>query len=193
MQEFNHILDWVPTHARVLDLGCGEGQLLTFLMEQKNILGYGLEIDADCLTACLEKGVNVIEQNFDLGLSNFGTNTFELVMLTATLNVARRPDQLVQEMVRIGKQALISFPNFSHWRHRFTLMWDGKMPLPSTMPYLWYNTPNIHLCTIRDFEQLCVDQGVKIVQRIIQGSPNLLVSLQPNLWGRQATYLLEKT
>ena len=184
------IVEWVPQNAKVLDLGCGKGELLSFLNEEKNISGYGLEIDSDCISACLDKGVNVIEQNFDHGLSNFDDNSFDLVILASTLNVARRPDQLIQEMLRIGNKALISFPNFSHWKHRLTLMFKGMMPVSQHIPYQWYDTPNIHLCTIKDFEHLCHTQNLKIVKKNMQGSPLRL--LLPNLWSNQAMYLLEK-
>ena len=191
-QDFSYILDWVPDKSHVLDLGCGEGQLLSYLKEKKDITGYGLEIDADCIAACLQKGMSVIEQDFDLGLSNFGDNTFDLVMLTATLNASRRPDELIREMLRIGKQALISFPNFSHWSHRLILMWSGKMPVSSIIPHTWYDTPNIHLCAVRDFEQLCEEEKIKIVRRTVQGKIQFLASFRPNFWASQANYLLER-
>ena len=189
MKEFDYILRWVPHGARVLDLGCGDGALLTLLRERKHVSGYGLEIDAACIATCLTKGVNVIEQNFDEGLTNFASQSFDLTLLTSTLQAARRPDQLLMEMLRIGKNAIVTFPNFGHWRHRLFLAWRGRMPAFSAPSYPWYETPNIHLCTIKDFETLCQTNKIHIQNKVI-AHDGLVPSFWPNLFGTAGMFLL---
>lgn len=194
MKEFDKITEWVPHEARVLDLGCGEGELLDYLINSKQIQGYGLEISNDCIAKCVSKGVSVIEQNFDEGLENFPTGSFDLVLLTSTLQAARRPDTLVEEMLRIGEKAIITFPSFSNWRHRVHLLLRGTMPVSKFLPYQWYNTPNIHLCTIQDFEILCQNHKWHIIDRYIDsgGVPFGNINIFSNFWGKRAMYLLEK-
>ena len=189
MKEFDYILHWVPQGARVLDLGCGNGALLALLRERKQTRGYGLEIDATCISACLAKGVNVIEQDFDKGLANFADKSFDLTLLASTLQAARRPDLLLMEMLRIGKNAIVTFPNFGNWRHRWFLARRGRMPAFSAPAYLWYETPNIHLCTIKDFEALCRTKQIHIQNRVITGG-GFVQRLAPNLLGTEGIFLL---
>ena len=159
----NHVLrddlriiqQWVKPSSQVLDLGCGEGQLLSYLQANKQVNGYGLEINPDKITACIRNGVNVLEQNLDDGLSNFADDSMDTVIMTQALQVVRRPDELLEEMLRIGKEAIVTFPNFGFWKTRFYLLLKGRMPMSETLPYNWYDTPNIHMCTFRDFEILC--------------------------------------
>jgi methionine biosynthesis protein MetW len=146
---------WIQPNSRILDLGCGDGSLLEQLIRAKHVSGYGLEIDPKQITQCVARGVNVIEQNLDKGLSNFADNSFDTVVMTQTLQAVHYPDKVLDEMLRIGKECLVSFPNFGYWRTRLYLLTNGKMPVSNFMPYSWYNTPNIHFCTVNDFESLC--------------------------------------
>ncbi len=160
------IQDWIPAGSRVLDLGCGNGDLLAWLRDHKQVSGYGLEIDPDNIAACVEKGVNVIEQNLDLGLGNFASDSFDMVVMTQALQAVHYPDLLLKEMLRVGRECIITFPNFGHWRCRWYLASKGRMPVSEFLPYTWYNTPNIHFCTFEDFERLCQGRGARVLERL---------------------------
>lgn len=185
------IQQWIPENSRVLDLGCGDGELLSWLKEHKNVSGYGLEIDPDKINACIEKGVNVIEQNLDLGLGNFASNSFDVVVMTQALQVVHYPDRILQEMLRVGRTCIITFPNFGHWRCRWYLATRGRMPVSDFMPYTWYNTPNIHFCTFKDFEALCNAMQMQVLDRLAvdnQHRDHLGSRLWPNLLGEIGIY-----
>lgn len=185
------IYDWVPEGARVLDLGCGDGTLLDALARDKNVTGYGLEIDPDGITACLARGVNVIEQNLDDGLANFDDNSCDLVVMTQALQALRRPDLMLDEMLRVAEEGIITFPNFAYWRHRVHLGLRGYMPVSKSLPHAWYDTPNIHLSTFNDFEHLCREKGLKIIDRAVGvggHKGNRLSRHWPNLFGEIAIF-----
>ncbi len=185
------ISDWIPADASLLDLGCGDGTLLAHLQQHKQIRGYGLEINQDNLAACFEKGVNVLEQDLDEGLGNFQNHRFDYVVMTQALQAVLRPDQILNEMLRVGREAIITFPNFGHWRVRAYLGLKGRMPVSSTLPYEWYNTPNIHLCTVQDFETHCRKSNIRILERQVinrRHRSGLLARLWPNLFGEIAIY-----
>ncbi|GAA0825888.1 MULTISPECIES: methionine biosynthesis protein MetW [Marinomonas] len=156
--------EWIQPNLRVLDLACGPGELLHHLMNNKQITGYGLEIGPEDLNTCIEKGIPVLEQNIDEGLQNFEDHSFDLVLMTHALQQFRRPDLLIDEMLRIGKECIITFPNFGHWRSRLHLALKGRMPVSDFLPYNWYDTPNIHFFTFQDFERLCNEKGIKILR-----------------------------
>ena len=182
---------WIKPQSRVLDLGCGDGELLAHLRDNFDIKGYGLEIDEEKINDCVARGVNVIQQNLNKGLSNFGDNSFDSVIMTQALQAVEKPDQLLNDMLRVGKQAIITFPNFAYWKTRSFLALKGMMPVSDALPYMWYNTPNIHLCTFRDFEALCAENEIRIINRLAvngdqQGS--LLSKHIPNLFGEVAIY-----
>ena len=160
------IQQWIPEGSHILDLGCGDGELLAWLKEHRNVTGYGVEINPDKINACIEKGVNVIDQDLDKGLSNFATNSFDVVVMTQALQVVHYPDKILQEMLRVGRTCIITFPNFGHWRCRWHLATKGRMPVSDFMPYTWYNTPNIHFCTFKDFEQLCREMQMQVLDRL---------------------------
>ena len=153
------ISDWIPQGARVLDLGCDDGTLLQHL-QQRGISGYGLEIDNNKFVDCINAGVNVIQADLNQGLPQFSDQSFDFVILSQTLQAIKRPDFLLEEIVRVGKQGIIGFPNFGHWQCRLQLALGGHMPQSRTLPHDWFNTPNIHLCTVQDFEKLCTDKNV---------------------------------
>lgn len=187
------IADLINPGARVLDLGCGTGDLLAHLQANKQVNGYGLEIDADNITACLAKGVNVIEQNLDLGLGNFPDDSFDLVVMTETLQSVRAPAAMLDELLRIGTECVVTFPNFGHWRCRTYLTWHGRMPVARHLPHGWFDTPNIHLCTFDDFEALCQDKNLRIIERFVVDASHgnrPLINRFPNFFGTYAFYRL---
>ena len=183
------IQDWIAPHSRVLDLGCGDGSFLAHLKTTRQIRDYGLEIDTANIQLCLEAGVNVLEQNMDKGLKNFGTGSFDTVILAHTLQALHRPDEIVDEMLRVGKNGILTFPNFAYWRHRLSLLTGGRMPKSPQLPYEWYDTPNLHHCTISDFDELCRLKNIKVLHRTVvddsqHSSP--LMRLCPNFFGINA-------
>lgn len=182
---------WIQPNSSVLDLGCGSGVLLKHLKDHKAVHGYGLEINPEKITACIEKQINVIEQNLDKGLSNFATDSMDTVVMTQALQAVQRPDLLLEEMLRIGREAIVTFPNFGHWNTRFYLMFKGRMPMSEALPHNWYDTPNIHLCTFRDFEVLCHEKGIRILHKTVLDSDleeHWLTSLWPSMLGETAIY-----
>lgn len=189
------IQKWISPNSRVLDLGCGEGILLEFLKNEKNVSEIGLEISPAKIEKCLAKGVNVIEQDLNKSLKNFKDKSFDTVLLTQTLQAVHYPDVIIDEMLRIGKNCIVTFPNFGNWRSRMYLSFKGRMPVSNFMPYEWYNTPNIHFCTVRDFDDLCRAKDIKIITRTVvdhlhQGS--WMIRLWPNLLGETAIYHISR-
>ena len=186
---------WIQPRAQVLDLGCGGGRLLAALATTKQVLGYGIEIDHDKITQCIQKRVNVIEQNLDEGLQNFGDASFDTVVMSQTLQAVRYPDRVLNEMLRVGRECIVSFPNFGHWRCRFDLTLRGHMPVSKFLPYTWYNTPNIHFCTIHDFEDFCREQGIRILSRryVTAGRDDDPLAMRwPNMLAEMAIYRLTR-
>ena len=169
-RDFERIGRWVQTGSRVLDLGCGDGALLGYLREVKQTQGLGVEISDDRVIACVERGVDVIQQNLDDGLALFDDQQFDTVVLSQTLQAVRQTEHVLREMVRVGRTGVVSFPNFGYWPHGWSIL-RGRMPVTGQMPYAWYNTPNIHLCTLKDFEDLCAKLGLRILERVTF-SPN---------------------
>lgn len=186
---------WIAPNSRVLDLGCGDGTLLQSLRDNRNVEGYGLEIDPQQITTCIERGVNVIETDINQGLGNFADKSFDSVLMTYSLQVLRRPDRVIDEMLRVGKECIVTFPNFANIRPRAYLMFRGRMPVTKQLSYQWYDTPNIHFCTIRDFENLCRDRAIAILDRevVTERRPDrYLKGLWPNIFGETAIYHLSK-
>lgn len=185
------IQQWIEPNSRVLDLGCGDGSLLHFLNETKNVQSIGLEIDAANIEQCIHNGVNVIEQNLDNGLDNFQSDSFDTVLLTQTLQALSNPQQLVREMLRIGKNGIVTFPNFGNWKSRLYLASRGRMPVSKFMPHQWYDTPNIHFCTVKDFDALCQEMNIRVLTRTVvdsQHQGSWAMKSWPNLLGEIAIY-----
>ncbi|GHE20934.1 methionine biosynthesis protein MetW [Halomonas urumqiensis] len=193
--DFTLIHDWVPEGAHILDLACGDGTLLAALARDKQVTGYGLEIDPDGITSCIARGVNVIEQNLDEGLANFEDNACDIVIMTQALQALRRPDLMMDEMLRVAGECIITFPNFAYWRHRAYLGFKGYMPVSKSLPHAWYDTPNIHLSTFNDFERLCSDKGLIIVDRAVgigDHEGHWTSRLWPNLFGEIAIFRVSR-
>jgi methionine biosynthesis protein MetW len=167
-RDFERIGNWVDKGSRVLDLGCGDGDLLDYLHGHKQTQGVGVEINDERVIACVKRGVNVIQQNLDEGLAMFGDQQFDTVVLSQTLQAVHQTEHVLREMVRVGRSGVVSFPNFGYWPHGWSIL-RGRMPVTGQMPYAWYNTPNIHLCTLKDFEDLCQQLGLRIIERVTFG------------------------
>ncbi len=186
---------WIKPGERVLDLGCGDGTLLRQLIDDKAVLGYGIEIDPHAISRCVDGGINVVEQDLDKGLANFTDRSFDTVVMTQTLQAVHFPHLIIDEMLRIGKVGIVAFPNFGHWRCRYYLATRGRMPVSKFLPYQWYDTPNIHFCTINDFEQLCRDKNIDIINRRFlnaQGESTHSARQWPNLFGFTAIFRITK-
>ncbi|GAA5524293.1 bifunctional methionine biosynthesis protein MetXA/MetW [Microbulbifer aestuariivivens] len=189
------IHDWIAPQSRVLDLGCGDGTLLERLGRNKQVNGYGLEIDPEQIERCVARGINVVEQNLDRGLGNFADDSFDTVVMTQALQTLHQPHLVVQEMLRVGRECIISFPNFGQWKARWHLAVSGRMPVSDLLPYEWYDTPNIHFCTFRDFDLLCRERGWTILHRQVVSETSLGAALKdflPNLFGETAIYHLTR-
>ncbi|WP_111638009.1 methionine biosynthesis protein MetW [Marinomonas shanghaiensis] len=187
--------EWIQPNIRVLDLACGPGELLHHLIKNKQVNGYGLEIGPDDLNTCIKKGIPVLEQNIDEGLQNFDDQSFDLVLMTHALQQFRRPDLLIDEMLRIGKECIITFPNFGHWRSRLHLALKGRMPVSDFLPYNWYDTPNIHFFTFQDFERLCREKNIKILRwAAVDGQlkDHWWIRSMPNLFSETAIFHISR-
>ncbi|MGZ5573322.1 MAG: methionine biosynthesis protein MetW [Usitatibacter sp.] len=182
-QRFDYQLigSWIPERSRVLDLGCGDGVLLAGLAATHGAEGYGIEIDDASVLASVKNGVNVIQTDIESGLANFGDGAFDFVVLSQTLQAMRNAESVMREMLRVGREGIVSFPNFGYWRHRLDIL-QGHMPVSKTLPHAWWNTPNIHLCTVKDFEDLCVKVGAEILDERVLHEGHIRTFL-PNLRG----------
>ena len=189
------INDWISRDSKVLDLGCGDGTLLNDLRKEKSASGLGIEIDAEKIKSCLKKGISVIEQDIDSGLENFGNQSFDYVVMSQSIQALKKPEVALEEIVRIGKECIVSIPNFANIKCRLQLFFKGQMPVSSALPHDWYSTPNLHLCSLEDFEKLCKKSNIKIVERKlskINGEESILMKLLPNLFSEVALYKLVK-
>lgn len=188
--DFAAIANWIKPDARILDLGCGDGSLLRYLSEQRGGAGYGVEIDDEGILACVRNGVNVIQGDLERGLSGFADDSFDYVILSQTLQAVRSSERVVREMLRVGRQGIVTFPNFGYWRNRLHVIL-GNMPVSGNLPYQWFDTPNIHLCTVADFEAFCRGHGVRILERIVMRDGSA-INFLPNLLGSLAVYRFER-
>ncbi len=188
--DFPIIANWVDSNSKVLDLGCGDGELLNYLKKERNITGYGIEKDPNNWLKSLKKGINVLQVDIEAGLPEFEDNSFDVVILSKTIQSMHNTEEILDEMLRVGKQVIVTFPNFGYWRDRIQSI-KGVMPKSKELPYSWFNTPNVHLCTIKDFDGLCKSNAYKIVDRLVL-TDNKSVSFFPNLLGALALYNLVK-
>ena len=184
--DFATIASWIPRGARILDLGCGDGSLLAYLGRERGATGYGIEIDDAGVLASVANGINVLQSDLESGLAGFDDASFDCVILSQTLQAMRHAEDIVVEMLRVGREAIVTFPNFGHWAHRWQIV-KGRMPVSPSLPYQWYDTPNIHLCTVADFDAFLAERGFHVANRVVlaRGSP---VTMLPNLLGELAIY-----
>ena len=191
------IADMIEPGSRVLDVGCSDGQLLDYLVTEKDISGRGLEISPKGVNQCVSKGLSVVQGDAEEDLGYYPDNAFDYVILSQTLQATHHPDQIVKDLLRLGKRAIVSFPNFGHWRVRKYLLFNGRMPVNETLPYEWYNSPNLHFCTINDFIAMCDDLGITIEKSLALDADGKAHRIRTslffaNLLGEQAVFLLHK-
>lgn len=189
--DFDVIAGWIQPGERVLDLGCGDGALLRRLIDNRGAKGYGMEIETASVTAAIANGINVIQGNLENGLGDFADASFEHVVLSRTLQTVRHTERALTEMLRVGREAVISFPNFAYWKNRMAVM-QGRMPVSEDLPYAWYESPNLRFFTILDFEALCDELDILIRDRQVLDEKGKLVEDEHNFLGSLAVYRIAR-
>jgi len=190
--DLDTIVSWVPEGGKVLDLGCGDGELLHRLQAEKQVEGLGIDIDPANIIVAVGKGLRVVQQDMEEGLQNFEDSRFDAVIIAYSLQVLERPHAVLERIASIGDQAIVTFPNFGHWRSRLSLMFNGRMPKTKALPYSWFDTPNIHFCTVADFESLCKDLKIEVLERRMSSNIGFLAQLWPNLFAKSASYRITR-
>ncbi len=189
------IADMVQPGGRALDVGCGDGALLAYLTDFKRVDARGMELSQAGVNACVANGLSVIQGDADTDLRAYPDDAFDYVILSQTLQATREPREVLKQMLRVGKRAIVSFPNFAHWQVRLRLVFGGRMPQTASLPHKWYDTPNIHLCSIDDFRALCGEMGIRIERAIVLNRTSRPINLPPllgNLLGEQAVFMLRR-
>ena len=186
----------IEENSKILDLGCGDGTLLKMLIKRKNCTGSGIEIDQKNAISAIEKGLSIIQGDIDEGLQDFSDNEYDYIILNQTLQSTEKPDYVIEEMLRAGKKAVVSFPNFAYWKVRFYLFFKGKMPKSDLLPFEWYNTPNIHLLTIKDFFEFCKKRNIKILKEVYLNNSQIISNFRTkwhkNLFAQEAIFVISQ-
>ena len=186
------VLDWIPNQSKVVDFGCGDGTLLKILAEKKSVTGYGVEIDEEKINACITNSVSVIQQDIDGGIQNYKGMGFDVAIMASSIQCLRRPRNAMRNILQVANECVITLPNFGNWELRLGLL-KGKMPSSAQLPAKWYETKNLHLCTIADFEDLCAEESFYIKKKVYlntRGSSSWLANTFPNLFAAEAVYLI---
>ena len=186
------INEWIPDNSKVIDFGCGDGSLLKELIDTKKVKGYGVEIDHKKIQECIEKGVSVIQQDIDAGIQEFESSNFDISIMASSIQCLKNPHLALRRMLKLSNQCVVTLPNLGYWRCRMDLV-SGKMPVTPNLPSSWYETENVHLCTINDFEKLCSDESFVIYKKLFlnpKRQQSILASLSPNLFASEGVYLL---
>ena len=186
------INEWIPDNSKVIDFGCGDGSLLKELIDTKKVKGYGVEIDHKKIQECIEKGVSVIQQDIDAGIQEFESSNFDISIMASSIQCLKNPHLALRRMLKLSNQCVVTLPNLGYWRCRMDLVF-GKMPVTPNLPSSWYETENVHLCTINDFEKLCSDEGFVIYKKLFlnpKRQQSILASRSPNLFASEGVYLL---
>jgi len=189
--DFRILYGMIEPNSRVLDLGCGEGELLYYLARHKNAQVQGVEINEGAIYKCVEKGVSVFHSDIDSGLCNYPDKAFDYVILNQSMQEVKKVDLVLREALRVGKKVIVGFPNFAHIRARMRIFFQGKTPITESLPYRWYDTPNLHFLTISDFQSYCQNTGVRILRAYFLGH-NRTISLWPNLLALNAIFEITK-
>ena len=195
MNTIEVIKNWIDKKSTVLDLGCGDGEIMNILSKEWGSTVLGVEINQDDINKCIQFGLNVIHQNIDEGLGNFSANSFDIVIMSQTIQVLKEPKKALQEVTRIGNESIVTIPNFGYWTTRINLLLSGKMPVTGTLPGSWHDTDNIHLCTIKDFENLCSECEIDVIEKCFFnkfGKESVLAKVAPNLFATTAMYKISK-
>lgn len=186
----------IEENSRVLDLGCGEGDLLKMLCEKKNCTGVGVDIDQNNAISAIEKGLSIIQGDIDEGLKEFSDKEYDYVILNQTLQSTEKPDYVIKEMLRVGEKVVVSFPNFAYWKVRFYLFFKGKMPKSNILPFEWFDTPNIHLLTVKDFFEFCEKQNIGILKQVYMNKAKIINNIfnrfHVNLFTEEAIFVLSE-
>ena len=186
------VLDWIPSQSKVIDFGCGDGALLKILSKQKSIIGYGVENDPEKINACIINGVSVIQQDIDAGIHNYKGMGFDVAVMASSIQCLRKPKDAMKNILKVANECVITLPNFGNWELRLGIL-NGKMPSSAQLPAKWYETKNLHLCTIADFEELCREESFAIKKNVYlnrKGKSTWLANKLPNLFAAQAVYLI---
>lgn len=193
---YDIIMQMIEPESKVLDLGCGSGELLKLLKDKKNVKGRGVEINEDNIIKCIEKGLSVFQGDIDEGLKDYHDKSFDYIILNRTLQCTHRPDFVIQEMLRAGKKVVISFPNFAYWQVRFYLLTFGRMPKSNMLPFEWFNTPNIHLLTVNDFKMFCKERQISILTQIYMNKAcvktDIIHNIMPNFFAEDAIFIVSR-